>query len=460
MAKNRYKGAEITRTTRGRLKILSSGDRKLYRVELWMLNDKVNRNNWKYINLAAHLPEFKDIPILTAYLPSGKIGDGHNYDLKRDPKTGETYASFTAADAERIVGWIPKDADIRLERKDDTSWIVASAFLWKWYAPELVDMIARQGNGMEISIETLVTKEHMEGDVAVEEEYVVLGVTVLGTGVAPAVAGATIQSLSAMRNSMEKMCLKAASYAKEVNATAQTITHNKGVKENMIDKARLKELSEKFTGYNVVGASSDLKHLALVDANGAPFTYSVEESDKGNIIPDRIMRANAYVAYEIGEADVQVGLETFMGEAEVRYNAAVEQAKADAKTIKHLSEQLTAMKSKEDARRLNAAKSALEDEFKQCSGAEGKFDSEILKDLRAKVEKGEFTAREDADGNWLGETEVRMSVKALCMDEQKKLDEAAAKAQEKRYYNFNNVKGNSAGSPRTFGELFKGETHE
>ena len=64
MAKNRYKGAEITRTSRGQLKILSSGDRKLYRVELWMLNDKVNRNNWKYINLAAHLPEFKDIPIL------------------------------------------------------------------------------------------------------------------------------------------------------------------------------------------------------------------------------------------------------------------------------------------------------------------------------------------------------------------------------------------------------------
>lgn len=458
MAKNRYKGAEITRTSRGQLKILSSGDRKLYRVELWMLNDKVNRNNWKYINLAAHLPEFKDIPILTAYLPSGKIGDGHNYDLKRDPKTGETYASFTAADAERIVGWIPKDADIRLERKEDTSWIVASAFLWKWYAPELVDMIARQGNGMEISIETLVTKEHMEGDVAVEEEYVVLGVTVLGAGVAPAVAGATIQSLSAMRNSMEKMCLKAASYAKET--TAKTTTHNKGVKENMIDKARLKELSEKFNGYTVVGASSDLKLLALVSATGVPFTYSVEESDRGNIIPDRIVRANAYVSYEIGESEVQVSLETFMGDAETRYNAAAEQAKTDADTIKHLSEQITAMKSKEDKRRLSAAKAALEDEFKQCSGAEGKFDSEIIADLKAKVDNGDFTAREDEDGNWLGENDVRTSVKAVCMDAQKKLDEAAAKANEKHYFNFNTVKGNSAGGPRTFGEFFKGDAHE
>lgn len=459
MAKNRYKGAEITRTTRGRLKILSSGDRKLYRVELWMLNDKVNRNNWRYINLAQHLPEFKDIPILTAYLLSGKIGDGHNYDLKRDPKTGETYASFTAADAERIVGWIPKDADIRLERKDDTSWIVASAYLWKWYAPELVDMIAHQGNGMEISIETLVTKEHMEGDVAVEEEYVVLGVTVLGAGVAPAVAGATIQSLSAMRNSMEKMCLKAASYAKET--TASNTTNNKGVKENMIDKARLKELSDRFTGYTVVGASDDLKLLALVNEKGEPFTYSVEESDKGSVIPERIMRANACVAYKIGENEVLASLDAFMGEAEARYNAAIEQTKTDAETIQHLTKQLTGMKTKEDARRLNAAKKAMEDEFRQCSGAEGKFDSEILKDLKAKVENGDFTAREDADGNWLGEEEVRMSVKALCMDEQKKLDGAAAKAKEKHYYNFNSTAANaSEGSPRTFSELFKSEKHE
>ena len=54
-----------------------------------------------------------------------------------------------------------------------------------------------------------------------------------------------------------------------------------------------------------------------------------------------------------------------------------------------------------------------------------------------------------------------MSVKALCMDEQKKLDEAAAKAQEKRYFNFNGLKGNSAGEHKpSFGEYLKGEAHE
>ena len=96
-------------------------NRKLYRVEIWALNDRVNRNGWKYINLASHLSEFQDIPILTAYLRDGRvIGDGHNFDMRTDPKTGEQYASFTAADAERIVGWVPKDANIRLEAEGET----------------------------------------------------------------------------------------------------------------------------------------------------------------------------------------------------------------------------------------------------------------------------------------------------------------------------------------------------
>ena len=82
----------------GRLKVLEAVNRKLYRVEIWALNDRVNRNGWKYINLESHLPEFQDIPILTAYLRDGKvIGDGHNFDMRIDPKTGEQYASFTSA---------------------------------------------------------------------------------------------------------------------------------------------------------------------------------------------------------------------------------------------------------------------------------------------------------------------------------------------------------------------------
>ena len=180
MAKNRYKNAEPHRLIEGRMRVLEAVNRKLYRVEIWALNDLTTANGWRFTNLEAHLKEFQDIPILTAYLKGGRvIGDGHNYEMKTDPRTGKEYASFTAAEAERIVGWVPKDANIRLEKQDGTSWIVVTGYLWSWYSHELVEKIVRQGDGspMEVSIETLVTKEHKDGDVDVEEEYIVLGIT-------------------------------------------------------------------------------------------------------------------------------------------------------------------------------------------------------------------------------------------------------------------------------------------
>ena len=231
----------------GRLKVLEAVNRKLYRVEIWALNDKVNRNGWKYINLESHLAEFQDVPILTAYLRDGKvIGDGHNFDMRIDPKTGEQYASFTAADSERIVGWIPKDANIRIEPEGETKWVVVTGYLWTWYARELVEKIAGQGGGMEVSIETLVTKEHREDGYDVEEQFIVLGVTVLGDGVSPAVAGASIKSLAELRSSMKEEILKAASYIGEKEPETQ--------KSNVKPKER-KKINEGVTSrYNYKGA--------------------------------------------------------------------------------------------------------------------------------------------------------------------------------------------------------------
>ena len=151
---------EKNRAFTGQLRVMETANPKLYAVEIMALNSEINRNNWRYVNLEQHLNEFLDIPILTAYVMGGQvIGDGHNYNMKRDPKTGEEYASFTASDAERIVGWIPKDqSNVRLEVVDGVEWVIVKGNLWAWYAKELVDQIARQGR-MEVSIETLVTDE-------------------------------------------------------------------------------------------------------------------------------------------------------------------------------------------------------------------------------------------------------------------------------------------------------------
>lgn len=456
MAKNRYKNTGQNRQFTGKLKVMEAVNRKLYRVELWALNDKPNRNNWQYVNLERHLGEFRDVPILTAYTKGGRqIGDGHNYEMKRDPKTGEEYASFTGPDAERIVGWVPKDANIRIEQDgEETSWIVVTGYLWRWYARELVEKIARQGDGLEISIETLVTKEHINGNIEVEEEYIVLGITVLGDGEMPAVAGANIQTLAAIRSSMEKECFKAASYMTERDEEGPGKT-TEGVRMNMqATKHQLEALTAKFNGFICVGASGDMQVMALADEGMNPFIYAAEDSDEGNIIQERIRQATATVTYRADGAEVSALLEDVMAPVLATQRLMEQEATTAGETIKALSEQIEAMKKRENARRLQAARDAVEAEieYRNENRAEDmRFSTEMCRELMADIEKGKFTGMENERGEWTGEEAVRLAVRGLCMDEQTKMD-AKARAQEKRVHHWSLNNSVGGGEPQTLGE--------
>lgn len=433
----------------GRLKVLEAVNRKLYRVEIWALNDRVNRNGWKYINLESHLPEFQDIPILTAYLRDGKvIGDGHNFDMRIDPKTGEQYASFTGADSERIVGWIPKDANIRIEPEGDTKWVVVTGYLWTWYARELVEKIAGQGGGMEVSIETLVTKEHRENGYDVEESYSVLGITVLGDGVSPAVAGASIKSLAELRSSMKDEILKAASYIGEKEPETQKTTNPKERKKiTMIPTMRqLAEAGKAFEGYTCVGLSEDGMRVALLSADHAPFFYAFSETDKGNVIPERIKAASAIVSFKADEMETEASLDTVMAPALNSLKTAEERVKALEAEKQSLTEKLEGMEKREKARRLQAAKDAAKaalDKFNANRDEDRKFNCDILEGLNSRIDAGEFTECEDKECNWVGDKMVANEVAVLCMAEQAKQD-AADKAKEKHFHTWNQGKNNSA----------------
>lgn len=433
----------------GRLKVLEAVNRKLYRVEIWALNDRVNRNGWKYINLESHLPEFQDIPILTAYLRDGKvIGDGHNFDMRIDPKTGEHYASFTGADSERIVGWVPKDANIRIEPEGDTKWVVVTGYLWTWYARELVEKIAGQGGGMEVSIETLVTKEHIENGYDVEEQFIVLGVTVLGDGVSPAVAGASIKSLAELRSSMKDEILKAASYIGEKEPETQKQTNPKERKKiTMIPTMRqLAEAGKAFEGYTCVGLSEDGMRVALLSADHAPFFYAFSETDKGNVIPERIKAASAIVSFKADEMETEASLDTVMAPALNSLKTAEERVKALEAEKQSLTEKLEGMEKREKARRLQAAKDAAKaalDKFNANRDEDRKFNCDILEGLNSRIDAGEFTDCEDKECNWVGDKMVANEVAVLCMAEQAKQD-AADKAKEKHFHTWNQGKNNSA----------------
>lgn len=435
----------------GRLKVLEAVNRKLYRVEIWALNDRVNRNGWKYINLESHLPEFQNIPILTAYLRDGKvIGDGHNFDMRIDPKTGEQYASFTGADSERIVGWIPKDANIRIEPEGDTKWVVVTGYLWTWYSRELVEKIAGQGGGMEVSIETLVTKEHKENSYDVEEEYVVLGVTVLGDGVSPAVAGASIKSLAELRSSMKDEILKAASYIGEKEPETQKPTNPKERKKiTMIPTMRqLQEAGKAFEGYTCVGLSEDGMRVALLSADNSPFFYLRSETDAGNVIAERIKAASAVVVFKSEGEETEASLDAVMATALHNMQVAEDRAKNLETENASLKEKIEGMEKREKARRLQAAKDAAKnalDKFNANRDEDRKFNCDILDGLNSRIEAGEFTECEDKECNWVGDKMVANEVAVLCMAEQAKQD-AAAKAKEKHFHTWNQGAKNNAAS--------------
>lgn len=447
----------------GRLKVLEAVNRKLYRVEIWALNDKVNRNGWKYINLESHLAEFQDVPILTAYLRDGKvIGDGHNFDMRIDPKTGEQYASFTAADAERIVGWIPKDANIRIEPEGETKWVVVTGYLWTWYARELVEKIAGQGGGMEVSIETLVTKEHKENGYDVEEEYVILGITVLGDGVSPAVAGASIKSLAELRSSMKEEILKAASYIgeKEPETQKSNVNPKERKKNTMIPTMRqLAEAGKAFEGFTCVGLSEDGMRVALLSADHAPFFYAFSETDKGNVIPERIKAASAIVTFKADEMETEASLDTVMAPALNSLKAAEERVKALEAEKQTLTEKLEGMEKREKARRLQAAKDAARnalDKFNANRDDDRKFNCDILDGLNSRIEAGEFTECEDKECNWVGDQMVANEVAVLCMAEQAKQD-AAAKAKEKHFHTWNQGAKNNTAQVQTLADKLRAD---
>lgn len=446
----------LHRVVTGQMKVMEAVNRKLYRVEIAALNDITNRNGWRYTDLEGHLNEFKDIPILTAYVNGGvTVGDGHNFDMKLDPATGEEYPSFMAADAERIVGWVPKDANIRVEDRDGINWVVVTGYLWTWYSRELVEKIAGQGGGMEVSIETLVTAEHKEGDVDVEDSYIVLGITVLGDGVSPAVAGANIKSLAELREGMKEEVLKAASYIHETNEEPKL--NDEGVKRKMpIPKRRLAEMSKSFEGFTCVGATEDMKGIALLSQSGVPYGYVFSDTDEGNVIADRVKECAVTVCYKLDGAEVEVDMDSVMESYRQRINSLEEDNANLVKANENLTNQVADMTAKEKNRRLEAARNAATDELAKLNANKPdgmRFSSDLLKDLNARIENGEYTEMVDAEGNWKGEQAVRDAVKVLCMDAQVEMDRKAYAA-EPDYHTWS-YNRNSANDDMTLGEKMR-----
>ena len=411
-------GGKTYNTFTGKMRVLSQEDEFLYKVEVWLLNSEVNRNNWQYLNLDEHRKLFVDTPILVAYT-GNKVGDGHNFRMKRD-ENGEAYASFTDANAERIVGWFKNDEDIRIEEKDGVRWIVGDGTIWSYYARELADLLTEQGaEGMDVSIETLVDNIRVENGVEVFEDYQILGTTILGQGVNPAVAGAHIRALS-LEDDLKNFKLKVASYMETAKETT------KGTKRMAFNKVQLEELGKKFNGYKIVGTSEDGKHIALMsETDNCFYGYTFEGEEEVNAENIKPVSLNAEAAF--GE-DEKVALDVIgvyvdeiknltarATDAETRADAAEAECKA-------LKEKETKRRNKAVVAAINALMTAYNAE------AEEAMDEKECADIVEDAENGAFAECENADGEFCGEEKACSLVKARIFDHEQAIRNKRAAA--------------------------------
>lgn len=432
----------------GTLRVLQQDNDLNWDVQIEIMRSGLNENGWDYRNIGRYANTFRGTPILCAYLPGGRIGDGHNMTERRG-MDGKVHYSFTDGTAERIVGMIyDTDDAVWTEERDGEVWAIARGKLWRFYNPELVDKIARQGR-MSVSAETNVTKAHREDDREVYSQWYGLGVTILGDGVAPAVPGANIKALEAMQSKFKEMQLRAASYHPN-----KPQDDNKGVKtlgSAMSNKPLLKKVQEKFKDYRILNMSENGDHVLMLNSAGLPCTYVSKADDHDVVIPERIEFATLSSSFKFSDeteldVDVMGLLSASVEEANNRAEAAETKAANLTAENERLNSQLQAMNEAEDKRRIEECKKAMEaavNEAKEC-GVE--LPDDLCKSTKEAIEGGCYNSKSDKDGNWIGaecvKTELMSKVGELCLQAVK----AKKLAEEKHYaweagFNGNNAEG-------------------
>ena len=409
----------------GELKILAQQDGLKQKVELWLLNDITNNNDWRYERLEEHRKLFAETPILVAYV-RGKVGDGHNFEEINNPD-GSVTASFMSSTAERIVGFFKDENDIRIEERDGKKWVVGVGWIWQWYAQELVEKLKRQGlEGMSVSIETLVNEGYMDGTTEVFTKYQILGTTILGDDVKPAVTDANIRALSALGvDEIKKQTLRVASKYEEQKTNPQ-----KKLKEKKVTM-KPKDLKNNFKGFKVLAVEGE--KVALLSADKGEAFVSTVVKDNGEIIEGVKNAVNATVVFGEGENEMRIALDAITEEQ----NAEIAELTAKLKDCQEgkeaVEKSLKAMQDAEKARRRAAVKQAIKEQLeKNRANNDADIAENECDDLMTDEMVDKYSEMEE-DGKFVGEDKARNDVDSRCMAKIREFNEHKANQLKKTY---------------------------
>lgn len=420
-----------------------------------MMRSGLNRNKWNYQNLDEHYMSALGCPILCAF-PGGRIGDGHLMEERIDAN-GEKYYSFISKPGlEQVVGTISDDPkDLKLIEEDGETWLVAEGRLFDFYAHELVEYIKRQGV-MEVSVETEVIEGHIDQDdpnVEVFTNYNIIGVTILGSGVAPAIPGANIKALQEIESEFQELKLRAASLINaeddddedDDNVTVdpgenkepdegtetkkpQTQLNRKGESTMQVfTKKQVADLAPKFEGYTVLAAGRNDAgiHVCLMAADGSTATYTMDSMD-AMIDPKKITDVDLYVQFAFGEEHIDIESDVLTAMLSANLVKANTELTATKEKLTTAEESLESMEAAEKRRRLKAAKAAAKEALaKFNANREEKVNEAILDDINAAVDAGAYTECINGEGDWCGEEAVCNAVLAKCAAAVMEFDKAA-----------------------------------
>lgn len=403
----------------GLLKINSVDDKKNYRASLMVLNEKKNRNGWVYENTKKNLNQFVSIPLMCAFF-DGKA-HGHDFVMKKDPATGAEYPSFIDAKSEHIVGWIERlspdgQPNSYIENVDGVEWVcIREGLLPLYYNKELVDVLEANGGRMQVSIETLVYKNRIEGDTEYEMEWDVVGITLIA--VTEAVAGANFKKkVNSYSTELEEIKLKVASLNGLAHIEPQTQKQNqnsrKGETRTMAKVRKVDDLRSMFNGYTVLGVKGQT--VALLNEKGRCCSYTFLENED-TVVPERIAEIAVNSVFGEGENAIEVSAEELVGSVTAQLNStksALDKATAENA---ELTAKINAMTEAERKRRRKVVEKAIKDRLDENRREyENDIDKNLCDDMITDDSLGKYADMEN-DGEFCGDSAAVTEVDARCM---------------------------------------------
>lgn len=409
--------SSLHRIFEGQLRVCSTDDKKNYKVQLMLLNEITNRNKWRYTRVAEHINEANDIPLLYSAF-DGKIGNSHDFEIIEDEK-GNRYASFIGAKSEHPYGWIPSiingQSNAHIENIDGVDWLVATAYLPSYYNVEMIKELESNGNQMPISIETLVTLSHYDGDVEVMDKYSIIGVTILGVDVRPAVANAKVRKLSANGETFQEIKLRVASLADEFNNEPQTQKEKykeKGVVKQMAKKTlHIEDVKSKFPNYIVLGVKGQT--VAMLNEKYRCCTYTFGENEE-TVAPERIEQIAVNANFGEGDNVVSVPVENFTGVLQAKLNSVQIALNEATEENAQLKAKVNEMTEAEKKRRQKLVKEAIKNELAENRKAyenDADIDEHLCDEMLTDESINNYAAMEE-NGEFCGDSKARDAVNA------------------------------------------------